>query len=171
MDDGSQLLKAMNVLMLKILENADRTSAFIVLIYLLWPVGSSRFAGPAKHGAVNVRNLKFLDLVVKCLIKLTKALKILRYIPHKVIEKLGMWNFVARPEALMCLPVPLSCTRFEAPDTPSVVTKVLMDNQYRLLQAIVKNRWDTLGQLLEAPNSGRQQLANPNVLPWEIHGS
>jgi hypothetical protein len=34
-------------------ENADQTSAFIVLIYLLWPVGSSRFAGLAKHGAVN----------------------------------------------------------------------------------------------------------------------
>jgi hypothetical protein len=35
-------------------ENADGTSAFIVLIYLLWPVGSSRFAVLAKHGAVNV---------------------------------------------------------------------------------------------------------------------
>ncbi|CAM6027517.1 unnamed protein product [Sphagnum balticum] len=65
MDDGSQLLKAMDVLMLKILENADWTSSFIVLIYLLKP-------GLAKHGAVNVRNQKFLDLVAKCLIKLTK---------------------------------------------------------------------------------------------------
>ncbi|CAM6047665.1 unnamed protein product [Sphagnum compactum] len=99
MDDGSQLLKAMNVLMLKILENADRTSAFIVLIYLLRPVGSSRFAGLAKHGAVNVRNQKFLDLVVKCLIKLTKVLsstlsevdldRILQSI-HEYFEELGM---------------------------------------------------------------------------------
>jgi hypothetical protein len=32
-------------------------------------------------------------------------------------------------------------------------------------------RWDTLGQLLEAPNSMPQKLANPNVLPWDIHGS
>jgi hypothetical protein len=117
MDDDSQLLKAMNVLMLKILENADWTSAFIVLIYLLQPVGSSRFARLAKHGAINVRNQKFLDLVVICLIKLTK------------------------------------------------------DNQYRLLQALVKKGWDTLGQLLESPNSVRQKLANPNVLPWESHGS
>jgi hypothetical protein len=31
--------------------------------------------------------------------------------------------------------------------------------------------WDTLGQLLEAPNSMQQKLTNPNVLPWEIHGS
>jgi hypothetical protein len=45
------------------------------------------------------------------------------------------------------------------------------DNQYRLLQAVVKKGWDTLGQLLEAPNSVQQKLANPNVLPWEIHGS
>jgi hypothetical protein len=54
-------------------ENADWTSAFIVLIYLLQPVGSSRFARLAKHGAINVRNQKFLDLVVICLIKLTKV--------------------------------------------------------------------------------------------------
>jgi len=45
------------------------------------------------------------------------------------------------------------------------------DNQYRLLQVVVKKGWDTLGQLLEAPNSAQQKLANPNVLPWEIHGS
>ncbi len=29
-------------------------------------------------------------------------------------------------------------------------------------------RWDTLGQLLEAPNSVRQKLANPNVLPLNM---
>jgi len=54
-----------------------------------------------------------------------QALKILRCIPHKVIEKLGMHNFVARPEAwiLMCLPVPPSCTRVKPQDTPSVVMK------------------------------------------------
>jgi hypothetical protein len=35
----------------------------------------------------------------------------------------------------------------------------------------VSEGWDTLGQLLEAPSSVQQKLANPNVLPWEIHGS
>jgi hypothetical protein len=55
-------------------ENADRTSAFIVLIYLLRPVGSSKFAG-RQQGTTVVRNQKFLDLVVKCLIKLTKVSK------------------------------------------------------------------------------------------------
>ncbi len=55
-----------------------------------------------------------------------QALKILQCIPQKVIEKLGMHNFVARPEALilMCLLVPPRCTRVK--DTPYVVTKVLM---------------------------------------------
>jgi len=57
-----------------------------------------------------------------------QALKILRCIPHKVIEKLGMHNFVARLEALilMCPLVPPSCTRVKAQDTPYVATKVLM---------------------------------------------
>jgi cytoskeleton-associated protein 5 len=98
MDDGSQLLKAMNVLMLKILENADRTSAFIVLIYLLRPMGSSKFTG-RQQGTAVIRNQKFLDLVVKCLIKLTKVLgstllevdldRILQSI-HEYFEELGM---------------------------------------------------------------------------------
>jgi hypothetical protein len=57
-----------------------------------------------------------------------QALKILQRIPHKVTEKLGMHNFVARPEALilMCLLVQPSYTRVKAQDSPSVVTKVLM---------------------------------------------
>jgi hypothetical protein len=54
-----------------------------------------------------------------------QALKILRCIPHKVVKKLGMHNFVVRPEALilMCLPIPPKCVK--APDTPYMVTKVL----------------------------------------------
>jgi hypothetical protein len=57
-----------------------------------------------------------------------QALKILQHIPQEVVEKLGMHNFVARPEALilMCLPVPPSCALVKTPDTPSMVTKVLM---------------------------------------------
>lgn len=56
----------------RVQENADRTSAFVVLIYLLRPMGSSKFAG-RQQGTTVVRNQKFLDLVVKCLIKLTKV--------------------------------------------------------------------------------------------------
>ncbi|PWA88987.1 protein MOR1 [Artemisia annua] len=66
MDDGSKILKASNSLILKILEKAERTSSFVVLISLLSPPSNTSFA---------TRNMKFLDLVVKCLIKITKILE------------------------------------------------------------------------------------------------
>ncbi|KAK9152687.1 hypothetical protein Sjap_000167 [Stephania japonica] len=99
MDDGSSLLKALNVLMLKILDNAERTSSFVVLINLLRPLDPSRWPSPASTEAFAVRNQKFLDLVVKCLIKLTKVLqstiydvdldRILQSI-HVYLQELGM---------------------------------------------------------------------------------
>ncbi|XP_030501209.2 protein MOR1 [Cannabis sativa] len=99
MDDGSQLLKALNVLMLKILDNADRTSSFVVLINLLRPLDPSRWPSPASNETFAVRNQKFSDLVVKCLIKLTKVLqstiydvdldRILQSI-HLYLQDLGM---------------------------------------------------------------------------------
>ncbi|XP_073101212.1 protein MOR1-like [Elaeis guineensis] len=99
MDDGSQLLKALNVLMLKILDNADRTSSFVVLINLLRPLDPSRWPSPAPSEAFVTRNQKFSDLVVKCLIKLTKVLqstiydvdldRILQSI-HVYLQELGM---------------------------------------------------------------------------------
>lgn len=67
LDDGSQLLKALNVLVLKILENANRTSAFVVLIDLLQP-------SSGKGDRNMLSSHRFSDLVVKCLIKLTKVL-------------------------------------------------------------------------------------------------
>ncbi|XP_027367381.1 protein MOR1 [Abrus precatorius] len=99
MDDGSQLLKALNVLMLKILDNADRTSSFVVLINLLRPLDPSRWPSPASNESFASRNQKFSDLVVKCLIKLTKVLqstiydvdldRILQSI-HLYLQDLGM---------------------------------------------------------------------------------
>ncbi|KAL3519697.1 hypothetical protein ACH5RR_017846 [Cinchona calisaya] len=99
MDDGSQLLKALNVLMLKILDNADRTSSFVVLINLLQPLDPSRWPSPAINESLAIRNQKFSDLVVKCLIKLTKVLqstiyevdldRILQSI-HIYLQELGM---------------------------------------------------------------------------------
>lgn len=99
MDDGSQLLKALNVLMLKILDNADRTSSFVVLIKLLRPLHPSRWPSPASNETFAARNQKFSDLVVKCLIKLTKVLqstiyevdldRILQSI-HVYLQELGM---------------------------------------------------------------------------------
>ncbi|THU56074.1 hypothetical protein C4D60_Mb11t13430 [Musa balbisiana] len=99
MDDGSQLLKALNVLMLKILDNAERTSSFVVLINLLKPLDSSRCSSPVSSEALITRNQKFSDLVVKCLIKLTKVLQstiyevdldhVLQSI-HVYLQELGM---------------------------------------------------------------------------------
>ncbi|KAL8152166.1 hypothetical protein V2J09_009926 [Rumex salicifolius] len=99
MDDGGQLLKALNVLMLKILDNAERTASFVVLINLLRPLDLSRWPAPPSSEAVAVRNQKFADLVVKCLIKLTKVLqstiydvdldRILQSI-HVYLQELGM---------------------------------------------------------------------------------
>ncbi|XP_018439477.1 protein MOR1 isoform X1 [Raphanus sativus] len=99
MEDGSQLLKALNVLMLKILDNADRTSSFVVLISLLHPLDPSRWPSPATAEVYAVRNQKFSDLVVKCLIKLTKLLqstiyeveldRLLQSI-HVYLQELGM---------------------------------------------------------------------------------
>ncbi|XP_058079545.1 protein MOR1-like [Magnolia sinica] len=98
MDDGSQLLKALNVLMLKILDNAERTSSFVVLINLLQPLDPSRWPSTASI-ETSAMNQKFSDLVVKCLIKLTKVLqstisdvdldRILQSI-HVYLEVLGM---------------------------------------------------------------------------------
>lgn len=99
MDDGSQLLKALNVLMLKILDNAERTSSFVVLINLLKPLDPSRWPSPPSNESFATRNMKFSDLVVKCLIKLTKVLqstiyevdldRILQSI-HVYLQELGM---------------------------------------------------------------------------------
>ncbi|KAG9440986.1 hypothetical protein H6P81_016840 [Aristolochia fimbriata] len=99
MDDGSQLLKALNVLMLKILDNAERTSSFVVLINLLRPLDPSRWPSPTSNENLSSRNQKFSDLVVKCLIKLTKVLqntifdvdldRILQSI-HVYLQELGM---------------------------------------------------------------------------------
>ncbi|KAL0674003.1 hypothetical protein Bca4012_001984 [Brassica carinata] len=99
MEDGSQLLKALNVLMLKILDNADRTSSFVVLISLLRPLYPSRWPSPATAEGYAIRNQKFSDLVVKCLIKLTKLLqstiyevdldRLLQSI-HVYLQELGM---------------------------------------------------------------------------------
>ncbi|KAL6614281.1 hypothetical protein ACP70R_036551 [Stipagrostis hirtigluma subsp. patula] len=99
MDDGSQLLKALNVLMLKILDNAERTSSFVVLINLLRPLDPSRWPSPTPSESLAVKNQKFSDLVVKCLIKLTKVLqstiyevdldRILQSI-HVYLQELGM---------------------------------------------------------------------------------
>lgn len=55
-------------------DNAERTSSFVVLINLLSPLDASRWPSPASNENFAARNQKFSDLVVKCLIKLTKVI-------------------------------------------------------------------------------------------------
>ncbi|GJT25758.1 hypothetical protein Tco_0895695 [Tanacetum coccineum] len=61
--DGNQLLKVLNVLMLKILDNAERTSSFVVLISLLIPLHPSRWPSPTSNESFATRNMKFSNLV------------------------------------------------------------------------------------------------------------
>jgi len=65
--EGGNLMKALNVLMLKTLENCERTAAFTALLLL------------TRDAPVEVRHRpdasgRFFDLAVKCLIKISKAL-------------------------------------------------------------------------------------------------
>ena len=91
LDEGGQLVKALNVLMLKVrpseckrlircahqakcravfqvLENASRTATFTALLLLL------RLSPPGMPRQDIERRSRFCDLVVKCLIKLTRTL-------------------------------------------------------------------------------------------------
>jgi cytoskeleton-associated protein 5 len=98
LDDARELLKALNDLMLHILvcelnismiclfdgspyvnfgifeqDNVDRTSIFVILINLLFPFDPSRRPSYTPLELLAVTNAKILDLVVKCLVKLTKV--------------------------------------------------------------------------------------------------
>lgn len=65
--EGGMLLRALNVLVLKVLENSSMTYSFAALIDLLVHF-------PPRIAEDAARVPQFLELVVKCLIKLTKAL-------------------------------------------------------------------------------------------------
>lgn len=68
--DGEALMKALNVLMLKILDNCNRTTCYSTLIALLLEP-HSRVQQSRNSAAAEAR---WYDLVVKCLIKITKSL-------------------------------------------------------------------------------------------------
>ncbi|KAI3717351.1 hypothetical protein L1987_68920 [Smallanthus sonchifolius] len=56
-------------------DNAERTSSSVVLINILKPLDPDRWPYPLTNESFATRNMKFLDLVVKCLIKLTKVIQ------------------------------------------------------------------------------------------------
>ncbi|KAI3801917.1 hypothetical protein L1987_30034 [Smallanthus sonchifolius] len=53
----------------------ERTSSSVVLINILKPLDPDRWPYPPKNESFATRNMKFSDLVVKCLIKLTKVIQ------------------------------------------------------------------------------------------------
>jgi cytoskeleton-associated protein 5 len=72
LEEGTALLKALNILMLKILENSQRNYTFSALLLLL-RVPPPPLDDPSGGAANDALRSKFCDLVVKCLIKLTKV--------------------------------------------------------------------------------------------------
>lgn len=81
------VLQALNVLMLKILENSNRNYTFSALLALLLDTPTELMAGAAAAGGVQqaqMQQARWADLVVKCLIKSTKALP-------QVIEVCRLW--------------------------------------------------------------------------------
>lgn len=69
------MVQALNVLMLKILENSNRNYTFSALLSLLLDTPAELAVGPAAPaGAQQLQQARWADLVVKCLIKSTKAL-------------------------------------------------------------------------------------------------
>lgn len=69
-ESGPQLSRAMNVTMVKVLENSDRNSAFSALLLIL-----VRCAQPLRSMEDSAHQAKFGDLIMKCLWKLTKTIK------------------------------------------------------------------------------------------------
>lgn len=76
MQEGVALLKALNLLMMKILENCNRTQVYIVLIDLLRNPYERVLALPGANADRDKQEAKWFDLAVKCTIKLTKFLPV-----------------------------------------------------------------------------------------------
>ena len=83
---GSELLRVLNVLMCKVLDNSNKNHLFAALLRVMNEVPDS----VASQGT-KVHQL-FLELVVKCLIKLTKPLfqymEEVRYLSRRVLDSL-----------------------------------------------------------------------------------
>ncbi|KAG0348125.1 Microtubule-associated protein, microtubule dynamics during spindle orientation [Podila humilis] len=69
-ESGPQLSKAMNVTMIRVLENSNRNSVFSALLLIL-----VRSAQPLRNMEDSAHQAKFGDLIMKCLWKLTKSIK------------------------------------------------------------------------------------------------
>ena len=111
LEEGSQLLKALNVLMLKMLENGNRTSTFLALVWLL---------GEGANDVPLQQNSKFTDLVIKCLIKQTKHF-------NSSIESINLEGVMASIHSFLC-----------SLDTGSVRNRLLEDEKpLRMVKTIL----------------------------------
>ncbi|KAF9908102.1 Microtubule-associated protein, microtubule dynamics during spindle orientation [Linnemannia zychae] len=69
-ESGQQLAKALNVTMVKVLENSNRNATFNALLLIL-----VRCAQPLRSVEDSAQQAKFGDLIMKCIWKLTKTIK------------------------------------------------------------------------------------------------
>ncbi|KAF9937265.1 Microtubule-associated protein, microtubule dynamics during spindle orientation [Mortierella alpina] len=69
-ESGQQLAKALNVTMVKVLENSNRNATFSALLLIL-----VRCAQPLRNMEDSTHQAKFGDLIMKCIWKLTKTIK------------------------------------------------------------------------------------------------
>ncbi|KAF9574261.1 Microtubule-associated protein, microtubule dynamics during spindle orientation [Mortierella alpina] len=69
-ESGQQLAKALNVTMVKVLENSNRNATFSALLLIL-----VRCAQPLRNMEDSAHQAKFGDLIMKCIWKLTKTIK------------------------------------------------------------------------------------------------
>ncbi|KAG0277377.1 Microtubule-associated protein, microtubule dynamics during spindle orientation [Linnemannia exigua] len=69
-ESGQQLAKALNVTMVKVLENSNRNATFSALLLIL-----VRCAQPLRSVEDSAQQAKFGDLIMKCIWKLTKTIK------------------------------------------------------------------------------------------------
>lgn len=69
-ESGQQLAKALNVTMVKVLENSNRNATFSALLLIL-----VRCAQPLRSMEDSAQQAKFGDLIMKCIWKLTKTIK------------------------------------------------------------------------------------------------
>ncbi|GFH32238.1 uncharacterized protein HaLaN_31425, partial [Haematococcus lacustris] len=93
--EGLAMLKALNLLMMKVLENCDRTAVFGALMHLLRVPHQRLLSMGNGDKALEGR---WFDLVVKCMIKITKSLPatietidlhVLLLAVHKFFDALG----------------------------------------------------------------------------------
>ncbi|KAL0481526.1 hypothetical protein AKO1_011206 [Acrasis kona] len=118
LSEGQQLLQALNTLMLKLLENTNRTHAYTALLHLL------------SENHEDASKIRYVELVVKCLLKLTKAL-------HSTIDRLQIDIILADLHEFLTTNPP---TRFkENNDLPLRTVKTILNELVKSLGLSIRS--------------------------------